>query len=386
VVFYLGDPALMLAIPKPKVVLTKVNDMPITGPIDDLKSLAYVKLSGEVLDENNNVLTGYTGELAVDVFDKNITMNTLRNDGDDAMINSSFQTAPTMPFTVLGETIFRGNASVVGGKFEFGFVVPRDIRIPVDYGRISFYSKRNQIRLDNTGYSNGIKIGGINANAVADNTGPRVKLYMNDETFVNGGITNKSPFLLAKLEDENGINTASGIGHDIVGILDGDESNPFIMNDYYETELDDYTKGRVYFPFRNLAPGLHTITFKAWDVYNNPITSEIQFVVVGDESVALKNVLNYPNPFVNYTEFWFSHNRPFEPLEVQIQVMTITGKIVWTKNQTVITDGFLSRDIKWDGKDDFGDRIGKGVYVYKLTVKSTLSNKKAEKIEKLVIL
>nr|MBP6557593.1 type IX secretion system sortase PorU [Flavobacterium sp.] len=376
VVFYLGDPALMLAIPKPKVVLTKVNDMPITGPIDDFQSLAFVKITGEVLDENNNLLPLYNGELSVNIFDKNVIRSTLNNDG----------LSPAINFTTLGETIFRGNATVANGLFEFSFVVPRDIRIPVGNGRISFYTKRNQILFDKTGYNNDIRIGGINTNAVADNTGPKVRLYMNDETFVNGGITNESPFLLALLEDEHGINTASGIGHDIVGILDGDESKPYIMNDYYETELDDYTKGRVYFPFRNLAPGLHTITFKAWDVYNNPITADIQFVVMGEESIALDNVLNYPNPFVNYTEFWFSHNRPFEPLEVQVQVMTITGKIVWSKNQTVTTDGFLSREITWDGKDDFGDRIGKGVYVYKLTVKSTLSNKKAEKIEKLVIL
>lgn len=386
VVFYLGDPALFLAIPRPKIVLTKVNDMPITGPIDDFKSLAYVKLTGEILDESNNVLPSYNGELVVNIFDKNIQTETLRNDGYDAIINDAFQTAPKMPFTILGETIFRGNASVTNGNFEFGFYVPRDIRIPVGNGRISFYGKRNQIMLDKTGYNTDIKIGGINTNAVADTTGPTVKLYMNDETFVNGGITNESPFFLAVLEDLHGINTASGIGHDITGILDGDETKPYIMNDYYQTELDDYTKGRVYFPLRNLAVGLHTITFKAYDVYNNSITAEIQFVVVGDESVALSHVLNYPNPFVNYTEFWFSHNRPFEPLEVQVQVMTITGKIVWTKNQTVTTDGFLSREITWDGKDDFGDRIGKGVYVYKLTVKSTLSNKKAEKIEKLVIL
>ncbi|RKS01618.1 type IX secretion system sortase PorU [Flavobacterium sp. 102] len=387
IVFYLGDPALMLAIAKPKIVLTEVNDMPITGPIDDLKSLAYVKLSGQVLDENDNPLPTYNGELSVNIFDKNITVNTLRNDGTNAYNPSGTTPAPaTMAFTALGETIFRGNASVNNGQFEFGFVVPRDIRIPVDNGKISFYSKRNQILLDKSGYNTDIKIGGINTNAVADNTGPTVRLYMNDETFVNGGITNESPFLLAILEDEHGINTASGIGHDIVGILDGDESKPYIMNDYYETELDDYTKGRVYFPFRNLAVGLHTLTFKAWDVYNNPITAEIQFVVVGDETIALDHVLNYPNPFVSYTEFWFSHNRPFEPLDVQVQVMTITGKIVWSKNQTVTTDGFLCREITWDGKDDFGDRIGKGVYVYKLTVKSTLSNKKAEKIEKLVIL
>lgn len=376
VVFYLGDPALFLAIPQPKVVLTKVNDQPITGPIEDFQSLAYVKIAGEVQDENGNLLPTYNGDLSVNIFDKNVIRATLNNDN----------LSPPINFNTLGETIFRGNASVANGKFEFGFVVPRDIRIPVGNGRISFYAKRNQILLDKTGYNTDIKIGGINTNAAVDVTGPKVRLYMNDETFVNGGITNESPFFLALLEDEHGINTASGIGHDIVGILDGDETKPYIMNDYYETTLDDYTHGKVYFPFRNLAIGLHTITFKAWDVYNNPITAEIQFVVVGNDSITLDHVLNYPNPFVSYTEFWFSHNRPFEPLEVQVQVMTITGKIVWTKNQTVTTDGFLCREITWDGKDDFGDRIGKGVYVYKLTVKSTLSNKKAEKIEKLVIL
>jgi len=386
VVFYLGDPAIMLAIPKPQVVLTKVNGAPITGPIDDFQSLDYIQLTGEVRDENNNPLPSYNGELAINIFDKNVQTETLRNDGYDAIIAEPNVTAPRMPFSKLGETIFRGNTSITNGNFEFGFYVPRDIRIPVGNGRISFYAKRNQVLLDKTGYNTDIKVGGINTNAMADTTGPTVKLYMNDETFVNGGITNESPFFLALLQDEHGINTASGIGHDIVGILDGDETKPYIMNDYYEADVTGYQTGRVYFPFRNLAVGLHTITFKAWDVYNNPITAEIQFVVVGDESITLSHVLNYPNPFVNYTEFWFSHNRPFEPLEVQVQVMTITGKIVWTKNQTVTTDGFLSREITWDGKDDFGDRIGKGVYVYKLTVKSTLSNKTAEKIEKLVIL
>jgi hypothetical protein len=94
-------------------------------------------------------------------------------------------------------------------------------------------------------------------------------------------------------------------------------------------------------------------------VYNNPTTVEIQFLVVSDEGITLTNVLNYPNPFVNYTEFWFTHNRPFEPLEVQVQVLTITGKIVWSKNQLVTTDGFLSREIVWDGKDDFGNKIEK---------------------------
>jgi hypothetical protein len=82
-------------------------------------------------------------------------------------------------------------------------------------------------------------------------------------------------------------------------------------------------------------------------------------LVVSDEGITLTNVLNYPNPFVNYTEFWFTHNRPFEPLEVQVQVLTITGKIVWSKNQLVTTDGFFVQRNNRDGKDDLEIRLVK---------------------------
>lgn len=384
IVFYVGDPALKLAIPKPSVVLTKINNVDAAASNFVFNALSPVTLSGEIRDvDGNTLLTNYNGDVAIQIFDKNSNQTTLANDNTPDGNNQLIK----MNFTTLGETIFRGNASVTNGKFEFSFVVPRDISIPIGSGRISFYAKTQQPSLINqAGYNTDIQIGGINENAPVDNVGPTARLYMNDETFISGGITNESPIFLAFLEDENGINTASGIGHDIVAILDGDESNPYILNDYYETELDDFTKGKVRFPFRNLAKGLHTITFRAFDVYNNPIIADIQFIVTGDETVTLTNVLNYPNPLVNYTQFWFTHNRPFEPLDVQVQIMTVTGKIVKTINQVVSTEGFLSRDISWDGKDDFGDKIGKGVYIYKLTVKSNLTNKKTEKIEKLVIL
>ena len=383
VVFFIGDPALKLAIPKPRVVLTKVNDIPTSQPLPVLQALSLTKINGEVRDENDVLMSNYNGDLAVQIFDKDINRTTLGNNG---VTNSSGLI--TMNFVTLGETVFRGNASVVNGQFEFNFVVPQDIRIPVGNGKISFYAKRNSPNLENqTGFDRTIQIGGVNVNAVTDTNPPRVRLHMNDEGFVSGGITNCSPILLAFLEDENGINTASGIGHDIVAILDGDESNPFVLNDYYETENDDYTRGFVRFPFRDLTPGLHTILFKAWDVYNNLVTAEIQFnAVCSDEGLKIERVLNYPNPFVSYTEFWFNHNMPFESLDVQVQILTVSGKLVKTINQQVTTDGFLCRDIVWDGRDDFGDKIGKGVYVYKLKVRSTTTGKSVEKYEKLVIL
>jgi len=382
VIFYFGDPAMKLQLPDPQINLTSINDVPISQSIDTLKALDYVKIGGEVVNAGGGVLNNYNGELSTIIFDKRIDRQTLGNDGTSDNNGNLL----VMDFTTLGEIIFRGRASVTNGKFEFDFVVPKDIAIPVGNGRVSFYAEKNNALEDNKGYNKDILVGGINEDAPEDNVGPQIKLYMNDESFVSGGVTNSSPFLLAKLEDENGINTASGVGHDLVAILDGDETNPFVVNDFYETELDDYMRGSVNYKLRDLEEGLHTLTFKAWDVYNNSSTAEIQFVVAGDEDLKITNVLNYPNPFHNYTEFWFNHNRPFEPLEVQVQVFTVTGKVVWTRNQQINTKGFLSREITWNGKDDFGDAIGKGVYIYKLTVKSMLTNKKVEKFEKLVIL
>ncbi len=377
VIAFVGDPALKLAVPKPKIVLTHINDVSVAENTAPIRALDYVALKGQVTTEGGAVLTNYNGDLEVTVFDKEVQRQTLNNDGN---------TPTPYLFSTLGETVFRGSATVTNGQFEVGFVVPRDIRIAVGNGRVSFYAKRNNILEDQTGHDNDILIGGINENAAEDRTAPSVRLYMNDESFVSGGITNDSPMLLAFLEDEHGINTASGIGHDIIGILDGDENNPFLMNDYYEADPDTYKRGTVRFPFANLEKGLHTLTFKAWDVYNNLVTADIQFVVSGDDALTIDKVLNYPNPFVSYTEFWFNHNRPFEPLDVQVQIFTVSGKVVKTINQSVITDGFLSRDIRWDGRDDFGDKIGKGVYVYKLTVRSTVTNKTAYRYEKLVLL
>ncbi|NNC50863.1 MAG: type IX secretion system sortase PorU, partial [Flaviramulus sp.] len=385
-IFFIGDPAMKLAFSKPNIRLTKINDVPLAQATDTLKALSYVKLAGEVTDVSGNLLPNYNGTLSTTIYDKLIDRRTLANDG--TRLNGELV---ILDFETLGEIIFRGQSTVKNGQFEFDFVVPKDIGIPVGFGKVSFYSKNEELSLDQSGASiNTLKIGGINENAAEDNTGPVITLYMNDENFVSGGITNEQPTLLAKLEDLNGINTASGIGHDIVAILDGDETNPVILNDYYQTEIDDYTKGTVSFPFRELEPGLHTLTLKAWDVYNNSSISEIQFIVFDkDQELAINNVLNYPNPFVNYTEFWFNHNSS-EPLDVSIQIFTVSGKLVKTINGQT-TGGFkstssLSRDLIWDGRDDFGDKIGKGVYVYKLTVRSNILNKKVEKIEKLVIL
>jgi len=374
-IFMLGDPAMKLRVPEPKIKLTKMNDVDISQSLDTIKALSYTKFEGEVTNASGTILTNFNGEIDVTVFDKEILKETLDNDNKNIK----------MKFDAVESKIFKGKSKVENGHFIFDFVAPKDIKIAFGKGKLSFYANNKVI--NKGGYNLDITIGGINENAPEDTNGPTIQLYMNDLNFVEGGNTNESPLFIAVLEDENGINTSiTAVDHDIIAILDGDQSNPIVLNDYFQTELNNYKKGKVSYPFRSLSPGLHTITLKAWDTYNNLSETSFTFFVVSDSDLVLTNVLNYPNPFVNYTQFWFNHNKPNELLNVQVQIFTVSGKLVKTINEAVQTEGNLSNSIVWNGLDDFGSKIGKGVYIYKLKVKSLNSSISAQKIEKLVIL
>jgi hypothetical protein len=366
---YLGDPGFELAIPRSKIVLTKVNNM----ATDTLRALQKVKIEGEVQDLNGQLITDFNGKVYPRVFDKFIHTQTLNNDGQGQVVY----------FDKLGRKIFNGKSSVLNGKFSFEFVVPRDITISFGHGRISFYGENSM--LEKNGFNESIIIGGVDANAEEDNIPPIIKAYLNTTDFVDGDITDPNPYLLLELEDEHGINTVGGVGHDLMAILDNQEEEAIILNDYYEADDNTYKKGKVKYRLLNLEPGWHHLKIKAWDVYNNSSETEINFKVVSSEKLVLDKVLNYPNPFINYTEFWFTHNHPFEDLDVMIQVYTITGKLVWSHRQNIYTTGFLSREIQWDGRDHYGNKLAKGVYIYKLSVR-TQGGKTAKKIEKLVIL
>ncbi|NVJ89247.1 MAG: type IX secretion system sortase PorU [Flavobacteriaceae bacterium] len=374
-IYHFGDPAMRLAIPNPNVKITKMNDVAITQQLDTIKALSKIKFEGVVTDNLNNPLTDFNGTLSTTVFDKVIDKQTIDNDGFGVI----------MPFDTQDSKLFRGKSTITNGAFAFEFIVPKDIKIAYGKGKVSFYADNGVT--DKSGANFDIVVGGINENAPDDTVGPEIGLYMNDESFIDGGNTNTSPNLIAVLSDASGINTSiTAVDHDIVAILDGDTANPIILNDFYETELNDFTQGKVVYKLQDLEVGPHTLTLKAWDTYNNSSETTLNFVVVSDSLLNLENVLNYPNPFVNYTEFWFNHNKPNEPLEVQVQIFTVSGKLVKTINQLVQTTGNLSREIVWNGLDDFGNKIGKGVYVYKLRVTSTTSNLVSEKYEKLVIL
>jgi hypothetical protein len=178
--------------------------------------------------------------------------------------------------------------------------------------------------------------------------------------------------------------SGNSIGHDLTAVLDNDQQHPFILNDYYETAANDFTKGYAFFPMTGLSDGRHSITVKGWDMYNNSGEGTVNFEVVNGSVTKVQNLYNYPNPFSNTTHFVFEHNHPGEALKAQVNIYSTSGYLVRTINQNFTPEGSRTIEITWDGTGDNGAKLPAGVYVYRMNI-ATEKGIEASAYQKLVL-
>ena len=375
----LGDPSLPFATPKYKVVTESINGKDINATdADTVKALSTIEIKGYVADRNGNILSNYNGVVFPAVYDKKTTQRTL---GQDKGTSGSQQVS----YEVQKSVIYKGKASVQNGRFTFTFVVPKDISYNLGYGRLSYYAQLGNV--DANGSYDSILVGGSSNSAINDTQGPEMKLFLNDENFATGGITGESPLLIVKLNDQNGVNTVgNGIGHNITASLTSETGTQKIdLNEYYEATLDNYQQGEIRYPFAKLPAGKYKLSVKAWDVINNSSEKNVEFTVLESKNFSIDKVYNYPNPFTTSTGFQFEHNRPGDDLNVSIQIFSVSGRLVKTINYNAAASGSRVANIAWDAKDEFGDKLARGVYVYRMKVKAS-DGSISDKYQKLVIL
>lgn len=353
----IGDPALKIAFPQENVITAKINDIQIDQDIDTIKALSKVTISGEIRDYDGNTLVDFNGVLFPTVFDKPSKFTTLGNDPASAPAE----------FYIQKNALYKGKSTIKDGSWSFTFIAPKDLAYNYDFGKLSYYAKNDH--LDAYGYFSDVIIGGYNQDADTDDQGPVVDLYINDPFFQRGGLTDENPNLFAMIFDESGINTVgNGIGHDITATLDGE--NSFVLNSYYEAELDDFQSGSIDYPFYNLDNGKHTLSLKVWDIYNNSTTVNTDFVVAESVEMAINELFNYPNPFISSTTFSFEHNQIEQPLDIAIYIYSLDGKLVASLNDVYYAGGYRYKSAVWDGSDSEGNTLQKGMYVYKVVVRN----------------
>ncbi len=374
----IGDPTLRLGAPQHNVVIDEINGLPVdTLNIDTLSALETVRLKGHVEDDGGQTLNGFNGIVSITLFDKVTQAKTLANN----------ERSNVRSFDVQNNILFKGKATLNAGQFEVEFLIPKEINFNYGPGRLSLYAT-DGMGEEAGGVNNNIIIGGSSNVDITDDIGPQMEIFMNDESFVSGGITNLTPRLIVNLEDDFGINISStSIGHDITAVIDDDESQEIKLNDWYESEVDNFKKGQVSYPLNGLEPGVHTIRIKAWDICNNSTEKELEFRVVDKDQDQLEQLLNYPNPFTTSTNFSFEHSLVDASLDINVSIYTLSGKLVKSIQTNRFAEGFRIDDIHWDGRDDYGSSLARGVYLYKIKVKDEVADIDLESdFQKLLIL
>lgn len=354
----LGDPSLKFPIPQTRIKITEIVDALTQEPIDSVKALSRIIVRGAVLNLDESVKTSFNGIVKPKIYDKPTKLETLNND---------FEFLDPFYFELQQSILYAGNVTVDSGLFEFEFVVPKDISYAYGLGKIALYAQDSLT--DAIGADASVLIGGFDENADSDDFGPEIQLFMNNNSFRVGGITNSNPSLFAEVTDDSGVNTTgNGIGHDIVAILDEDSQNSIVLNQYYESNLDSYQSGVVSYPFSDLTEGLHTLKIKVWDVHNNSSEDFTEFLVVKNEGLILSNLMNYPNPFNEYTRIHFEHNQSSQDLEVRMDIYDFNGRRVKSIQNTILNSSSSNTDFVWNADTDGGSTVATGVYLCKLTV------------------
>ncbi len=378
----LGDPSMRVGWPPREVMVESINGVDLAASEAPLKALDRVTIEGSIRDGFGNPDPAFTGVVNLTVF--------------DAVRNVPLLKQVRMPlpyYRIREDLIWRGEARATDGRWAATFVVPKDISYSNQRGRISAYAASDAEQ--GFGYTESLIVGGTADNPPDDGTGPEIRLFLNDTTFTAGQTTPPNAELIVKLFDESGINTVgAGVGHEILLVVNGDESGAQDIGESFVSEPDSYQRGEIRRPITLTQAGPGTLSVRAWDVLNNSAAADLDFVVTEDEVLNLSNVYNYPNPMVSRTRFVFDHNQaPGTTARVRVRVYTLNGTPVKTINtEEALPSGLLTSgpvQILWDGLDDDLDRIATGIYLYQLRVEVDAADgttQTSEVVEKLAII
>ena len=349
----LGDPSLKLIYPKYNIL---IND------IDTLKSGAKVVITGDIVDQNNEKIKNFNGEVFSEVFDKMSLNQTL---GDESTPYS---------FNEWDDIIFKGYSSVINGAFSFEFTVPVNIDYNFDKGRINLFATDTILFQEAIDHSDFI-IGGTSNQFNSDEEGPEINIFIDDMNFISGDEVSKSPLLIVEAYDQSGLNLTNMNSYQkMIGIVD--DTTIIYLNDYFTYNKDDYQRGIIRYPLGDLGSGRHKIEIKITDNYNNLSSNSVVFIIGENNRLNIKNVMNFPNPFSDYTTFKFDLPQEDQSIFVNLEIYDLRGNKVYNYTHTYEFSPLVVEDIYWNGNDLNNYPLPQGIYIYKLHVNNLVNGKK----------
>lgn len=370
----LGDPALTLSYTEEGIAIDSVNGESVkSNTFQHLPVGKVVRFSGYV---NADKLAdapdeSFNGTLTGMVFmpKQNITCKGYGNDYADPLTYSDYT-----------QMLYEGSVEVKNGRFNLELMIPRGISFSTQKALLSLYAVNEDASVELNGHYDRFCVNGTATPEVPDTIGPQMYLYFNTPDFPNGGTINPGATFYASVADSSAISMLSGnMGHDMEIWFDDDPSTRKVVSDFFTFDYGSYSKGMVEFPLPSLPLGRHSISFRAWDVFDNSTTSTLDFVLTEG---------NLPDFDVVSTEYAPQRSTKFitsfiasaeAESEVMTEVYNIAGIRVW-HSSVRIPAGNKFASIDWNVTDYSGNRLERGVYLYRSKV-----GKKETKTKKLIV-
>ena len=359
----LGDPALSLALPTYTAVIDNINGIDVKSDnLPQLRAGDKVSIKGHI-ELAGNKAENFSGTLDAMVRDTKETVKCKLNNTTSEGADTAFV------FTDRKNTLYHGTNKVENGEFTFTFAVPKDINYADGTGLINIYAYDATLKASAHGACDRFTVNGSNI-AENDSIGPSIYCYLNSEDFTFGGEVNSTPFFVAQISDKDGINASgAGIGHDMTLIIDGDINKTYNLNDNFTFDYESYTSGQTFYALPALSEGKHTLKFRAWDILNNPSTTTLDFVVKKSIQPNIVDVYATNNPARESTTFVVAHNFCGAELELVIDIMDTSGRLLWsTSERGIATTNTIA--YKWDLTTDSGAKLNTGIYLYRIKLSS----------------
>ena len=374
----LGDPALSLALPTYTAVIDNINGIDVkSDSLPQLRAGDKVSIKGHI-ELAGNKAENFSGTLDAMVRDTKETVKCKLNNTTSEGADTAFI------FTDRKNNLYHGTNKVENGEFTFTFAVPKDINYADGTGLINIYAYDPALKASAHGACDKFTVNGSNI-AENDSIGPSIYCYLNSEDFTFGGEVNSTPFFVAQISDKDGINASgAGIGHDMTLIIDGDIDKTYNLNDNFTFDYESYTSGQTFYALPALSEGKHTLKFRAWDILNNPSTTTLDFVVKKSIQPNIVDVYATNNPARESTTFVVAHNFCGAELELVIDIMDTSGRLLWsTSERGIATTNTIA--YKWDLTTDSGAKLNTGIYLYRIKLSSNGSSY-ASKTQKILII
>ncbi|HOZ30737.1 MAG TPA: C25 family cysteine peptidase, partial [Bacteroidales bacterium] len=216
-----------------------------------------------------------------------------------------------------------------------------------------------------------------------DITNPLLDVSFDGRYIMNGEIVSAKPEIMIKLKDENrylALNDTSLFRIYLTDLQTGVEKriyfglqdNPEETIEWFPADLPENSAKIVYNPIFTV-DGDYRLRVQAKDVSENESGDNdyvVDFKVITQSTIT--HLLNYPNPFSSRTRFVFELTGSEIPDELQIEIFTVTGKLVKVIFLDEMGPVYIGKNITeyaWDGKDMYGDQLANGVYFYQVKAK-----------------